>query len=97
MRVVPNRKASEKHYRRIDAVAPQTGVVHLLRLTEKQYANIYLVTGEVDYQEKTVSDPPKMVHRSSYSQYTYHNRYFIFVNLTYQFQKLYYFNCFTNP
>jgi len=54
MRVVPNRKASEKHYRRIDAVAPQTGVVRLLRLTEKQYANIYLVTGEVDYQEKTV-------------------------------------------
>ena len=52
MRVVPNRKASEKHYRRIDAVAPQTGVVHLLRFTEKQYANIYLVTGEVDYQEK---------------------------------------------
>ena len=34
MRVVPNRKASEKHYRRIDAVALQTGVVHLLRLTE---------------------------------------------------------------
>lgn len=54
MRVVPNRKASEKHYRRIDAVAPQTGVVRLLRLTEKQYANIYLVAGEVDYQEKTV-------------------------------------------
>ena len=47
-------KASEKHYRRIDEVAPKTGVVRLLRLTEKQYNNIYMVTGEADYQEKTV-------------------------------------------
>ena len=26
----------------------------MLRLTEKQYSNIYMVTGEADYQEKTV-------------------------------------------
>lgn len=54
MRIVQNRKASEKQYRRIDEVAPKTGVVRLLRLTEKQYNNIYMVTGEADYQEKTV-------------------------------------------
>ena len=54
MRIVPNRKTAEKHFRRIDEVAPKTGVVRLLRLTEKQYANIYMVTGEPDYQEKTV-------------------------------------------
>ncbi len=54
MRIVPNRKASEKHYRRIEESAPKTGVVRLLRLTEKQFANIYMVTGEADYQEKTV-------------------------------------------
>lgn len=54
MRIVQNRKASEKHYRRIDEVAPKTGVVRLLRLTEKQYNNIYMVTGEADYQKKTV-------------------------------------------
>lgn len=54
MRVVQNRKTSEKHYRRIEGVAPKTGVVRLLRLTEKQYNNIYMVTGDVDYQEKTV-------------------------------------------
>lgn len=53
MRVVQNRKASEKHYRRIEEVAPKTGVVRLLRVTEKQYNNIYIVTGDVDYQEKT--------------------------------------------
>ena len=54
MRVVQNRKVSEKHYRRIDEVKPKTGVVRLLRLTERQYNNIYMVIGEPDYQEKTV-------------------------------------------
>ncbi len=54
MRVVQNRKASEKHYRRIDEIKPKTGVVRLIRLTEKQYNNIYMVTGEPDYQEKVV-------------------------------------------
>jgi len=47
MRIVQNRKASEKHYRRIEEFAPKTGVVRLLRLTEKQYNNIYMVAGEV--------------------------------------------------
>ena len=54
MRVVQNRKASEKHYRRIMEAAPKTGAVRLLRLTEKQYRNIFMITGEDDYQEKTV-------------------------------------------
>lgn len=54
MRVVPNRKASEKHYRRIEEMAHKTGTVRLMRLTEKQYSNIYMVTGEEDYQERTV-------------------------------------------
>ncbi|HEF1046606.1 TPA: CRISPR-associated endonuclease Cas2 [Campylobacter coli] len=54
MRIVQNRKASEKHYRRIEEYAPKTGTVRLLRLTEKQYNNIYLVTEEADYQEKVV-------------------------------------------
>lgn len=54
MRIVQNRKSSEKHYRRIDEIAPKTGVVRLLRLTEKQYNNIHMVTGGQDYQEKMV-------------------------------------------
>jgi CRISPR-associated protein Cas2 len=54
MRVVQNRKASEKHYRRIAEVKPKTGVVRLIRLTEKQYNNIYMVTGKKDYQEEIV-------------------------------------------
>lgn len=54
MRIVPNRKAAEKHYRRIDEMAPKTGNVRVIKLTEKQYDNIYMVTGGVDYQEETV-------------------------------------------
>lgn len=54
MRIVQNCKASEKHYRRIQEFAPKTGTVRLLRLTEKQFQNIYMITGEEDYQEKTV-------------------------------------------
>ena len=54
MRIVQNRKTAEKHYRRIEEVAPKTGTVRLLRLTEKQFNNICIVTGEADYQEKTV-------------------------------------------
>ena len=54
MRIVQNRKASEKHYRRIEEYAPKTGVVRLLRLTEKQYNNIYMISGGIDYQEKVV-------------------------------------------
>ena len=49
MQIIPKRKAAERHYRRIDEAALKTGAVRLLRLTEKQYANIYMVTGEADY------------------------------------------------
>ena len=54
MRIVANRKSSEKHFRRIEEFAPKTGVVRMLRLTEKQYANIYMVSGKEDLQEKIV-------------------------------------------
>lgn len=54
MRIVQNRKAAEKHYRRIEEVAPKTGTVRLLRITEKQNKNMYYVAGDEDYQEKTV-------------------------------------------
>lgn len=56
VRVVQNRKAAEKHYRRIKKYAPKTGTVRMIRLTEKQYSNIYMVAGEQDYQEKTVGN-----------------------------------------
>lgn len=43
MRVVTNRKSSEKHYRRIEQFAPKTGTVRLLCHTEKQYHIWYQV------------------------------------------------------
>lgn len=54
MRITPTRRASEKHYRRLEDFAPKTGTVRVLRLTEKQYESIYLLSGEINYQEKTV-------------------------------------------
>ena len=54
MRIVQNRKAAEKHYRRIGEYAPKTGTVRLLHLTEKPFNSIYMVAGEIDYQERTV-------------------------------------------
>ena len=54
MRIVQNRKAAEKHFRRVEEYAPKTGTVRLLRLTEKQFSAMFLLTGSVDYQEKTV-------------------------------------------
>ncbi len=54
MRITPTRRASEKHYRRLEEFAPKTGTVRVLKLTEKQYDSIYLLLGELDYQEKTV-------------------------------------------
>ena len=56
MRIVQNRKSSEKHYRRIEEYSPKTGIVRILRLTEKQFGNIYMLTGEEDRQEKIVGN-----------------------------------------
>ena len=50
--IAKQEKTSEKHYRRIEEVALKTGIVRLLRLTEKKYNNIYMVIGEYDYQER---------------------------------------------
>ena len=54
MRIAPNRKASQKHYDRLKEYAPSTGNVMIIRLTEKQYANITYLTGGSDNQEKIV-------------------------------------------
>ncbi len=61
MRIVQNRKAAEKHYRRLSDYAPQTGTVRVLRLTEKQYANVYTLTSEYNYQEDVVGTKSHIV------------------------------------
>ena len=54
MRITSTRRASEKHFRRLENVAPKTGVVRILRLTEKQFDGIIYLSGGPDYQERAV-------------------------------------------
>lgn len=54
MRIATNRKSAEKHFRRIEEYNPGTGKVRIFKLTEKQYKNMWMLTGEEDYQEKMV-------------------------------------------
>ena len=41
----------KNQYKRIVDASPKTGVVRLLRITEKQYSTIYILTGSINYQE----------------------------------------------
>ena len=54
MRVTSGRKTAEKHIRRLKEHDPGTGVIRVIRMTEKQYDNIWYLTGGPDLQEKTV-------------------------------------------
>lgn len=54
MRILPNRKSLEKYYSRLKEYAPIGGCVQVLKVTEKQYASTWYLTGEEDYQEKAV-------------------------------------------
>ena len=54
MRIATNRKGAEKHIRRLQEYDPGTGVVRVLKLTEKQYASMEYLTGGPDLQEQIV-------------------------------------------
>lgn len=54
MRITSSRKATEKHMKRLAEYAPNTGTVRILRLTEKQYAGIWYLTGQPDLQEDII-------------------------------------------
>ena len=54
MRVCTNRKSALKHMNRLEHYNPGSGQVRILHLTEKQYSNMIRLTGEDDYQERTV-------------------------------------------
>ena len=54
MRVVANRKAIDKHRRRMGEALPKTGRVTILSLTEKQWDRIEYLVGEKSYQEAVV-------------------------------------------
>ena len=54
MRITPSRKTAEKHIRRLKEKDPKTGVVRVIKMTEKQYDNIWYLTGGHDRQEDVV-------------------------------------------
>ena len=54
MRITPSRKTAEKYVRRLEEHNLGTGVVRVIRLTEKQYENIWYLTGGPDRQEELV-------------------------------------------
>ena len=71
MRIAPNRKASQKHYDRLKEYAPSTGKVIIIRLTEKQYANITYLTGGPDNQEKKDPGRKISVQKNHHSRKTF--------------------------
>jgi len=56
MRVVTNRKSAETHIKRISEKHPDTGIIRILRLTEKQFSSVMNLTETDDLQEKTVGN-----------------------------------------
>ena len=54
MRVVTNRKSAETHLARLQERHPDTGTIRILKLTEKQFASIMLLTQTTDFQEEIV-------------------------------------------
>ncbi len=54
MRVTTNRKSAETHMKRLRSFDPGSGIVRVLRLTEKQFKSIWYLTGEEDQQEQLV-------------------------------------------
>lgn len=56
MRIATNRKSAEKHLRRLEDYNPETGQVRVMKLTEKQFQNIWMLTGGLDRQEEIVGN-----------------------------------------
>ena len=54
MRVVTNRKSADTHIRRLQENHPDTGMIRVLRLTEKQFSSIWNLTDTPDLQEEYV-------------------------------------------
>jgi CRISPR-associated endonuclease Cas2 len=49
-----HRKGAEKHLRRLADNNPGSGQIKVLKLAEKQYSDIRMLTGEEGYQEKMI-------------------------------------------
>ena len=54
-RICPNRDSAEKHLNRVKKFAPQSGSIRMLMVTENQYAEMAVISGEKTVQEKEVT------------------------------------------
>lgn len=54
-RIVKGRDSLQKHHNRLCANLPQEGSIRCLEVTEKQYATMKLLLGELKTQEKRVN------------------------------------------
>ncbi|MBN6066432.1 CRISPR-associated endonuclease Cas2 [Aggregatibacter actinomycetemcomitans] len=54
-RLIRGRDALEKHNRRLSQNLPENGSIRCLEVTEKQYAGMSILVGEVKIQEKKVN------------------------------------------
>lgn len=52
MRVVTNKKSADTHIRRLQNSHPDTGLIRVLRLIEKQFSSIWNLTETFDFQEE---------------------------------------------
>lgn len=55
-RICANLDAVDKHLKRLKHVAPEKGAVRVLTLTNKQYGDAVIVTGERKRQEKGINE-----------------------------------------
>lgn len=55
-RICPNRDAADEHVRRLQVNAPKKGAVRVILITNKQFAEAVIVTGQKKAQEKRVND-----------------------------------------
>ena len=55
-RICPNRDSAEKHLSRIKKIAPSTGSIRMITVTENQYASMAIISGEKTAQESKVTE-----------------------------------------
>lgn len=54
IRLCPNRDSANKHMLRVKRNAPKSGSVRVLYLTEQQFTNMHILTGEKTIQESAL-------------------------------------------
>lgn len=53
-KVLNNREAALKHVNKLEKIVPKEGQVRVMIITEKQYANMFIIAGEKSVTETTI-------------------------------------------